>query len=994
MSIANRALLFPIVLILTVVFGPVSESLANERLYTVQVQATQDESVVQDSLMWLRENGYKPFVLSINDRKGRTWQTVHIATFRVLQDARERLNSFKNKTGKNAVIVPTTEQLYRRFVLRRSKLLVRLKHERAAAAELEKIAAAEAVAAEKAEEQITEQAESNNQEQVASNTDSEVRASDQTVDASNQRITDTAQTTVNRDESQTTASSVTTEASETEVPSVPESVLPSEETPSTSPVSDSLAGDKGSVSEYSTDEKARQQTEEQQNKEASQREDTTETQTSEVEKQALRRSEALQQQEPVATTVSEGEAVSTDSHKAPSAAAESSSVPYLWILLSLLLLAVIGGLLLKVRQYQQAQVREQKRQKNLNRGMISIQEREHWFDFPKTIPLSRLSHFVGRRNQLLKLRGALIDHPKGANASPQVVYGMGGIGKTELVVEYAYRHLDDYQSIWWINGHIPTIVAQHMGLDQADISSVWASMQGWFSANKNWLMVLDNVDDPQQIMSYLPEGEGHIVITTRHANWDGRFNMQRLNAWSKGKAKAFIEQHDPEMSEASVTELARTLGGFPLALQQSMTHIAQLNLSARDYLQQYQRDPLKFLSMGQSATARYSRSLVETWMNSIERVRRSDSVAMGTLNLLAFLDSKDIPKSLILDDREQLPAPLDRAEALADLFAFHKKVIKPLSRNALIMVDRDSLSQHSLLQTVLREQLTVEERMRWVQVALNLISKVFQYKPHQTLSQREQMGRLLAHAMVIANHAEQNKTKQVEQLAGLLDHISRYLADLGRFEEAKDFCSRAVTMTKTDLGSSYPEYSARLNTLGSILKSLGLVQDALSCFRKAEKIDLQRFGADYLHLAVYKLNMGTLFYLEKNWQEAEKHYKKSYQLIQKNGAMRTGLAVTCLINLGHVRWMKGDASAAKRYFEEALRTQKIYQLDQLTVALDIQMLPEVIDQLTELDAARTLQKESSRDMFQSMDEIQTILAGKPQSTEKQETLKKAPVIQS
>ncbi|MGN7614626.1 Hpt domain-containing protein, partial [Magnetococcales bacterium HHB-1] len=65
-----------------------------------------------------------------------------------------------------------------------------------------------------------------------------------------------------------------------------------------------------------------------------------------------------------------------------------------------------------------------------------------------------------------------------------------------------------------------------------------------------------------------------------------------------------------------------------------------------------------------------------------------------------------------------------------------------------------------------------------------------------------------------------------------------------------------------------------------------------------------------------------------------------------------------------------------------------------TVALDIQMLPEVIDQLTELDAARTLQKESSRDMFQSMDEIQTILAGKPQSTEKQETLKKAPVIQS
>ncbi|MGN7611023.1 SPOR domain-containing protein [Magnetococcales bacterium HHB-1] len=936
---------------------------ANNRLYTIQVQATQEESVVQETLEMLRKWGYKPFVLSIRDHRGRTWQTVHIAKYRTFKSATKRLRKYKKKTGKDAVVVPTKEHLYRRFIARRKAFLSRLNKEQLDAA--------------KATEKRTVQ-------QVETEKDASLLEASLALEQNKP-----VEISVDMDAAKVDKKEVTL-AVEQKVEAVEASALESTEAVEASALESAEAVETPAL----------------ESAEAVEAEKKVEAAIAEAEAEAKVAEEArlvaeAQAEEAAAEWVAEeraealGQALAEQSAPADEsdAASEPKKTPetmvvktlpvqqmhpasYLWIFLSLFLLGVVAFLLLKLRKIQQNDKRAQQKREDEKLAKIKVGDRVQRFYFPKDIPKSRLSSFIGRRNQLLKLRGALTDFSTGSFPKPQVIYGMGGVGKTELVVEYVYRHFEDYQTIWWIDRHMPTAIAKKMGLEQENLSAVWEDIGLWFATNDHWLIILDNMNSPQEALSHLPEGRGHVIITTRHANWGDRFNVQRLNPWSRGRARAFISRYHPDIAKSSVKALADAFGGFPLALRQVMTHLTQMDISIEAYLEQYHSDPLRFLSLGQQESARYPCSVMAAWINSIEQIENSDPVSMGILNLLAFLGSKRVPQSLILDNRSGLPSPLDHSDALTDLFTFHDKVVQPLDRNALITAERDTLNQHRLLQTVLRERLKPEERKRWIHVALTLVGASFHHKKrssHLKEAQEESNRALLPHAIAVTEHAEKAGI-DFERLARLLDDIVTSLVNRGAFEKAEGFCHRAVTITKEFLGGhAHANYGMRLNTLGLIFKEQERFGESLHLFRKAAQIDMQRFGPDYSYLAVYDLNMGTVFYLEKNWKEAEKYYKRSYEVIKKNGATMTRLATTCLINLGFLRLKAEGEVAANVYFEEALRREKIDQLDEQPVAKDIQALPEVIKKLEALDEAKKMRIASSRDMLQSADALHETL---------------------
>ena len=71
------------------------------------------------------------------------------------------------------------------------------------------------------------------------------------------------------------------------------------------------------------------------------------------------------------------------------------------------------------------------------------------------IPYSRNPFFLGRDGELARLRSHLQAGQTTAHALPQAISGLGGIGKTQLALEYAYRYHQYYQAVLWARADLP-----------------------------------------------------------------------------------------------------------------------------------------------------------------------------------------------------------------------------------------------------------------------------------------------------------------------------------------------------------------------------------------------------------------------------------------------------------------------------------------------------------------------------------------------------------
>ncbi len=154
------------------------------------------------------------------------------------------------------------------------------------------------------------------------------------------------------------------------------------------------------------------------------------------------------------------------------------------------------------------------------------QERESVQTFVWNLPYTRNALFTGRENLLQQLHANLASNKAAILTQPQAISGLGGIGKTQTAVEYAYRHRDDYRSILWVNAATrDTIITSFLELatllklpeqEAQDQNIMIAAVKHWFAAHDAWLLIFDNADDLPIVEDFLPPGgKGHLLLTTR-----------------------------------------------------------------------------------------------------------------------------------------------------------------------------------------------------------------------------------------------------------------------------------------------------------------------------------------------------------------------------------------------------------------------------------------------------------------------------------------------
>jgi len=507
------------------------------------------------------------------------------------------------------------------------------------------------------------------------------------------------------------------------------------------------------------------------------------------------------------------------------------------------------------------------------------------------VPHGRNPNFTGREELLTGLREALASGAAAALTQAQAIHGLGGVGKTALAVEYAYRYAPEYDIFWWVRSEeAATLAAYFAGLAQrlADIPPavktspdqgvIVAAVRAWLRQHPGWLLVFDNVEKPEDLKEYRPQGgPGHVLITSRNPVWGRVARPLEVRVLPREQSVEFLLKRTGQEDENAAKSLAAAQGDLPLALEQAGAYMEETGTPLAEYLQLFQERRLELWGE-EKPPDDYHATVATTWSLALEKVKEEAPAAADLLNLCAFLAPDDIPLSLLPPGTKLLPEGL--AQTVADELVFNK-ALAALKRFSFIERGEDSLSVHRLVQAVVRDRMDEEEQKTWAGAAAELVNEVF---PGGDLSADVRAwpmcARLLPHARAAAHHAEENQVA-LPAAGRLLNQSGLYLKDRAEFAAAKSFYEQALPITEAAYGATHPNFASNLNNLGGVLKEMGDLKGARVHYERALAIDEAAYGPDHPEVAIRVNNLGLVLQAQGDLAAAKAHFARALAIFTK-----------------------------------------------------------------------------------------------------------------
>ncbi|WP_007512064.1 FxSxx-COOH system tetratricopeptide repeat protein [Pseudofrankia saprophytica] len=325
-----------------------------------------------------------------------------------------------------------------------------------------------------------------------------------------------------------------------------------------------------------------------------------------------------------------------------------------------------------------------------------------------SLPWPRNPHFTGRERELADLRARLVGDGR-AVAVPQALHGLGGVGKTQLAVQYAYRHAGDYDLVWWVPAEDPALalaalaaLAERVGVGvagQAEESAcAVVELLGQGDRFARWLLIVDNAEAPSDlygVVSVAGRG-GHVLVTTRDPGWSRLAGTVEVDVLPRDRSVVLLRERAPRLSEVEAGEIAAAVEDLPLALEQAGAWLAETGMPAGVYVDLLRVRVLEVMARGTPAD---HVPVAATWTVAL---RGLDESAVVLARLWAQLGPEPIPVDLI---RPQVARLLPRRlrKVAHDPIRFRDTVSR-LARTAIVrLVADDQVVMHQLVQAVLRD---------------------------------------------------------------------------------------------------------------------------------------------------------------------------------------------------------------------------------------------------------------------------------------------------
>ena len=491
--------------------------------------------------------------------------------------------------------------------------------------------------------------------------------------------------------------------------------------------------------------------------------------------------------------------------------------------------------------------------------------------------------FAGRQADLDALAGG----KTAAITQSTVISGLGGIGKTRLAVEYAWRCGHRYTAAWFVRADSPESLHRNLAAlagpellnlpewkAKEEKETVGAVLR-WLREHAGWLIILDNVDTPEAsaaVLEILPSLlEGRILITSRLTTWPASVRKRSLGTLSREEAARFLLQRTEEGRTRAADDdrqaavLAEALDGLPLALEQAAAFILRRRMRLADYLRVWEQERSVVLKWHDSRVMEYPASIAITWEQTFHRL---SPTAAALLRLMAFLAPDPFPVNMF----EKAPEVVEQAAQRLceevgkepDGLSVQAALAELADYSMIALQDEGMVTVHRIVQEVLRSHIPVVKD--WIEGTLRIVSgsAVGDTSDVRTWPVWD---RLRPHVAAVVARADEE---------GIVQPTSRLLSDLGvllwakgLYSEAEPLMRRALALDETAFGNEHPNVAVRLKNLAALLKATNRLGEAEPLMRRALAIDEAASGKDHPDVAIDLNNLAQLLQDTNRLEEAE-----------------------------------------------------------------------------------------------------------------------------
>ena len=544
---------------------------------------------------------------------------------------------------------------------------------------------------------------------------------------------------------------------------------------------------------------------------------------------------------------------------------------------------------------------------------------------------SRNPDFTGRAEELGGLRSRLT----GRDGSPrdggaQALHGLGGVGKSQLALEYAYRYLPDYDVVWWIPAERPGSITTGLSelakaldlrgsLSDTDAATAVRNALTEGSPHARWLLVFDNAEDPAGLREFLPGGEGHVIITSRNQVWNRDATELEVDVFTPEESVAHLRRRVPGLDAARARRLAEALGDLPLAVEHAAAYLLLTGMSVDTYLDLLDTYPSDMF--GEAPETDYPLPIMTTFAASLEKLETEWPAAKRLLQMSVFLGPEAFSQILVFKSPEMfraLSAYDPRSRPPVQLLG---GVVHAIRRLSLAKVDgrQETVQVHRLLQSLLRMQMTEAEG---AQVRGEVQAVLAGQRPLggevEDPDNRPAFERVRPH--LAACSAESSDDPGVRQL--MIDLVRLHWRS-GDFGLGRAEADRLDTLWSSTLGEEHEQTLALRCLRANILRDLGEYQQSLELDRRTWESQCALFGEEDPSTLATARGMAADMRALGMYREALERDEQTYVSLLAQFIEEDEKVLSLSHNLAIDYRLLGDSRSAQKFDERTERTRRL-----------------------------------------------------------------------
>ena len=545
-----------------------------------------------------------------------------------------------------------------------------------------------------------------------------------------------------------------------------------------------------------------------------------------------------------------------------------------------------------------------------------------------------------------------------SNYSAFALIGTAGVGKTRIMREYAFEKQNThiYKKIVWFNAISKANILSEtyqFALDENLIKDrtnenqedTFKKVKNWMVENDNWLFLLDNVENYQDIKELLffdskvtKKGKRHFLITTRKSNLP--FNNEVIDIFDEGESQFFLHSYTKLKSNNFSRKIALKLGYLPLALEQAAAYIKKNKIDYQQYFKKL-KESLEILKQGRAESR--TLSVEATWNVSMRMIENEEPKQL--LNLCAFFAPDNIYCRWFSDASEQLNFYYPLQEKLKDENEY-KKILYELAEYSLVRIENEKISIHRLLQEIIRKNSKKELITTCVQImdkhcffdfsTIEQFGYFAEITPHiitltgySSVKIKECVNLYLFLGFghnALSNYSEALKwykkallinKKSMSDISTVYNNIAIVYNNQGNYSEALKWYKKALVIDKKVLKKNHFDTAKVYNNIAVVYNNQGKYSEALNCNQKALTIN-EKNGEKKSNIAAIYSNRASIYDNQGNYSEALKWYKKALAINIKTLGMEHPDTVVMHNNIAGVYHEQGNYPEALKWYKKAL----------------------------------------------------------------------------